>query len=103
MNTSNTRTNIVLDDSLVERAMQKANVYTKREAVEAALKAFVRLPDWDFALSLRGSNLVHNDYDPIDEPSITIMKARKPVEPSQNIRIARPVTRASAKRKPALA
>lgn len=83
--------------------MQKANVYTKREAVEAALKAFVRAPDWDFALSLRGSNLVHHDYDPIDEPSITIMKARKPAEPSQSIRIARPVTRASTKRKPALA
>jgi Arc/MetJ family transcription regulator len=61
----NTRTNIVLDDSLIERAMQKANVHTKREAVDAALKAFVREPDWAFALSLRGSNLVASDYDPV--------------------------------------
>jgi Arc/MetJ family transcription regulator len=64
----NTRTNIVLDDSLIERAMQKANVHTKREAVDAALKAFVREPDWAFALSLRGSNLVAADYDPVDAP-----------------------------------
>jgi len=93
MNNLNTRTNIVLDDSLIEQAMQKANVHTKREAVDAALKAFVRAPDWAFALSLRGSNLVHSDYDPVDEPSQAVIKNKVPR--------SRPRTRVA--RKPALA
>lgn len=88
----NTRTNIVLDDSLIERAMQKANVHTKREAVDAALKAFVREPDWAFALSLRGSNLVAADYDPVDAaPTI------------RSVATPHPRPRARAKRKTALA
>lgn len=58
------RTNIVLDDKLVRRAMKKAGVKTKREAVEAALQAFVREPDYAALLALRGSGGVVEDYDP---------------------------------------
>ena len=36
------RTNIVLDEKLVSRAMKLAGVKTKREAVHVALHAFVR-------------------------------------------------------------
>ena len=36
------RTNIVLDDKLVSKAMKLAGVKTKREAVHVALHAFVR-------------------------------------------------------------
>lgn len=37
------RTNIVIDDRLMDEAMQAAGVRTKREAVELGLKALVRL------------------------------------------------------------
>lgn len=36
------RTNIVLDEKLISRAMKLAGVKTKREAVHIALHAFVR-------------------------------------------------------------
>lgn len=58
------RTNIVLDDALIQRAMKKAGVRTKREAVESALRAFVREPDAVALLALRGSGGVVPDYDP---------------------------------------
>lgn len=56
------RTNIVLDDDLVQRAMKKAGVSTKKAAIEAALHAFLREPDWDFILSMEGSGAVAPDY-----------------------------------------
>lgn len=58
------RTNIVLDDKLVRRAMKKAGVKTKREAVEAALQAFVREPSYAAVLALRGSGGVADGYEP---------------------------------------
>ena len=36
------RTNIVLDDKLVRETMKLANVKTKREAVDVALRRFVQ-------------------------------------------------------------
>lgn len=59
-----TRTNIVLDDQLVESAMKKAGVSTKREAVEVALRAYVREADYASLLALRGSGGVAEGYDP---------------------------------------
>jgi Arc/MetJ family transcription regulator len=70
-----TRTNIVLDDDLVAQAMVRARVKTKKAAVEAALKAFVRKPDYSGLLALRGAGMLADDYDP-DEA----YKSR-PVEP----------------------
>ena len=60
----NTRTNIVLDDELVAQAMVRARVTTKKAAVEAALKAYVRKPDYSGLLALRGSGVLADDYDP---------------------------------------
>jgi len=60
----NTRTNIVLDDDLIAQAMAKAHVTTKKAAVEAALKAFVRKPDYSGLLKLQGSDVLADDYDP---------------------------------------
>ena len=37
------RTNILIDDALMEEAMRASGVRTKREAVELGLKALVRL------------------------------------------------------------
>jgi Arc/MetJ family transcription regulator len=39
------RTNIVIDDELMEKAMRASGATTKREAVEQALKLLVRLDD----------------------------------------------------------
>ena len=60
----NTRTNIVLDDELVAQAMTLARVTTKKAAVEAALRAYVRKPDYSALLALRGKGLIDPDYDP---------------------------------------
>jgi len=71
----NTRTNIVIDDELIAQAMVRARVKTKKAAVEAALKAFVRKPNYAGLLALQGSNVLADDYDP-DEGY-----AAHPVEP----------------------
>jgi Arc/MetJ family transcription regulator len=59
-----TRTNIVLDDELIAQAMAKARVKTKKGAVEAALRAYVRKPDYSGLLALEGSDVLADDYDP---------------------------------------
>ncbi|MES2948975.1 MAG: type II toxin-antitoxin system VapB family antitoxin [Pseudomonadota bacterium] len=59
-----TRTNIVLDDELVAQAMARAGVKTKKAAVEAALRAFVRKPDYSGLLALVGAGTIADDYDP---------------------------------------
>ena len=60
----NTRTNIVLDDELVAQAMILARVTTKKAAVEAALRAYVRKPDYSAILALRDTGVIDPDYDP---------------------------------------
>jgi Arc/MetJ family transcription regulator len=59
-----TRTNIVLDDDLVHLAMERARVKTKKAAIEAALRAFVRKPDYAGLLAMRGQGMIAKDYDP---------------------------------------
>ena len=59
-----TRTNIVLEDALVHQAMLRAGVKTKKAAIEAALKAFIRKPDYSAITALRGSGVLADDYDP---------------------------------------
>ena len=59
-----TRTNIVLDDALVHQAMLRAGVKTKKAAIEAALKAFIRKPDYSAITALRGSGVLADDYEP---------------------------------------
>ena len=61
---TNSRTNIVLDDELIAKAMARARVTTKKAAVEAALRAFVRVPDYSGLLALQGMDLIDPDYDP---------------------------------------
>jgi hypothetical protein len=60
----NIRTNIVLDDELIAQAMVRARVKTKKAAVEAALRAFVRKPDYSGLLALQGSDVLAESYDP---------------------------------------
>ena len=58
------RTNIVLDDELVAKVMAKAGVTTKKAAIDTALRAYVREPDWQGLLALAGSGVLADDYDP---------------------------------------
>ena len=71
----NTRTNIVIDDELIAQAMRRAGVTTKKAAVEAALKAYVRKPNYAGLLALQGSDVLADDYDP------DTCYAKYPVEP----------------------
>lgn len=57
------RTNIVLDEKLVKEAMKLANVKTKREAVDIALRRFVHSGKQRRLLDLYGTDGVRKDYD----------------------------------------
>ena len=57
------RTNIVLDDKLVREAMKLANVKTKREAVDVALRRFVQSGKQRKLLDLFGTGGIRKDYD----------------------------------------
>ena len=48
------RTNIVIDDNLLERAMRATGAKTKREAVERGLASLVRLKAQEEIRGLRG-------------------------------------------------
>ena len=58
------RTNIVLDDNLVEEAFKYANdIHTKRELIEVALKEFVVKRKMKNLKDLKGKILFDDDYD----------------------------------------
>ena len=48
------RTNIVIDDELMERAMRASGAATKRETVESALRLLVRLKQQELIRGSRG-------------------------------------------------
>ncbi len=57
------RTNIVLNDDLINEAMRLAKVKTKREAVDIALRRFVASQKQRRILELVGQELIDPDYD----------------------------------------
>jgi Arc/MetJ family transcription regulator len=57
------RTNIVLDDELVEEAFRYASVTTKRALVDLALREFVENHRRKDVRRLRGKGLIRPDYD----------------------------------------
>ena len=57
------RTNIVLDDELVEEAFRYAPVKTKRELVDLALREFISNRRRRDIRELRGSVKIRRDYD----------------------------------------
>ena len=57
------RTNIVLDEKLVREAMKLANVRTKREAVDVALRRFVQSGRQKKLLELYVKGGIRKDYD----------------------------------------
>ena len=87
-----TRTNIVLDDELVAKAMAKAGVTTKKAAIDTALRAYVRDPDWQGLLALAGSGVLADDYDP----------AKLFVDAPERPMVAMPTVTHAAKRRTAI-
>lgn len=57
------RTNIVLDDDLVDEAMALAGIRTKRELVDEALREFVAFRKRLNVRDLRGAGLIDPSYD----------------------------------------
>jgi len=57
------RTNIVLDDELVEEAFRHSNAKTKRELVDRALREFVENHRRKDVRELRGKVSFHSGYD----------------------------------------
>jgi Arc/MetJ family transcription regulator len=57
------RTNIVIDDDLIARAMQLSGLKTKREAVEAGLQLLVRLKEQERIRAARGKLHWEGDLD----------------------------------------
>lgn len=57
------RTNIVIDDDLMARAMQVTGIKTKKEAVEQGLRTLVRLTEQAELRSLRGAVSWEGDLD----------------------------------------
>lgn len=57
------RTNIVLDDRLVEEAMRLTRAHTKREVVDRALRELVARGKQQAILELVGEDLIDPDYD----------------------------------------
>lgn len=57
------RTNIVLDEKLVREAMKLANVKTKREAVDVALRRYVHSGKQKKLLDLYGTGGLRRNYD----------------------------------------
>ena len=57
------RTNIVLNDELINEAMRLAKVKTKREAVDIALRRFVASQKQRRILELVDQELIDPDYD----------------------------------------
>jgi Arc/MetJ family transcription regulator len=92
----NTRTNIVLDDELVAQAMVRAGVKTKKAAVEAALKAYVRKPDYSGLLALEGSDVLADDYDP---KALFTHPRYDPPRAAEKPPVFAPATKAAASRK----
>jgi len=57
------RTNIVIDENLVDEAMRYANVKTKRELVDLALREFVAARRRRDVSELFGKVQIDPDYD----------------------------------------
>lgn len=57
------RTNIVIDDNLMERALAVSGLKTKREAVEEGLRILVRLKEQERIREARGKLRWEGDLD----------------------------------------
>ena len=61
------RTNIVIDDQLMNDALQATGLTTKREAVEAGLKALIKLKSQERIKAFRGKLKWEGNLDEMRE------------------------------------
>lgn len=59
------RTNIVIDDALMETAMAASGAQTKKEAVEKGLKLLVQLAEQNSLLEMRGKYQWDGDLEAV--------------------------------------
>jgi Arc/MetJ family transcription regulator len=57
------RTNIVIDDALMNEVLEKTGIKTKREAVEQGLKLLLKMKNQEKILELRGKIHWEGDLD----------------------------------------
>jgi len=57
------RTNIIIDDELIEKAMQLSGIKTKKEVVNVAIQEFVKNIEKRSLLDLRGKIKFRTHYD----------------------------------------
>lgn len=85
------RTNIEIDDGLMEEAMKAGPFQTKKDAVEAGLRLLVRQAAYREILKWRGKLHWEGD-DSIDwtrqEPQATALVAREPAAPGVAKKVA---------------
>lgn len=67
------RTNIVLDDELVERAQKLTGIKTKREVVQEALRTLILLREQGSVRTVRGKLKWEGD---LDEQRVSRFQAR---------------------------
>jgi Arc/MetJ family transcription regulator len=58
------RTNIVLDDELVDEAFRYSDATTKKDLIHEALRELIRLRRRRSLLELKGRIQFHDGYDP---------------------------------------
>jgi Arc/MetJ family transcription regulator len=68
------RTNIVIDDDLMKRALELSGLKTKRAVIEEALRLLIRIEEQSSILALRGQlhwegdlNAMRDDHDEYDD------------------------------------
>jgi Arc/MetJ family transcription regulator len=62
------RTNIVLDDNLIERAQKLTGIKTKRDVVQEALRTLILLREQAELRSLRGKLTWEGNLDEMRQP-----------------------------------
>ncbi|MHB0876892.1 MAG: type II toxin-antitoxin system VapB family antitoxin [Anaerolineae bacterium] len=65
------RTNVVLDDELMERARQVTGIRTKREVIDVALRTLIRLREQERVRQLRGKLHWEGDLDAMRESRLS--------------------------------
>lgn len=61
------RTNVVIDDQLMNKAMESTGLRTKKAVIEEALRLLVRLKSQEKVRELRGQLLWEGDLDVMRE------------------------------------
>lgn len=61
------RTNVVLDDELVDRAREMTGIRTKREVIDVALRTLIRLRQQERVRQLRGKLHWEGDLEAMRE------------------------------------